>query len=109
LPGSAALAAQLDRLHGKGYKAYRDIEGPWDFADFTLFVDRVQSDPFAAPSKLRIRVDLELAALPPTTLDNRTRRIASATWLARRFDRAIREHPTPRVGTGHGGLITIDA
>ena len=109
MPGSAALAAQLDRLDGKGYKAYRDIEGPWDFADFTLFVDRVQSDPFAAPSKLRVRVDLELAALPASALDGRVRAIAAANWLARRFDRTLREHPTPRVGTGHGGLISIDA
>ncbi len=109
LPGSAALAAHLDRIDGKGYKAYRDIEGPWDFADFTLFIDRVQSDPFATPSKLRIRVELELAALPTSALDNRVRAIAAASWLARRFDRSIHEHPTPRVGTGHGGLIAIDA
>lgn len=109
MPGSAALAAQLDRIDGRGYKAYRDIEGPWDFADFTLHVDRVQSDPFATPSKLRLRVDLDVAALPHSVLGPRVRAIAAASWLARRFRQAIRELPTPRVGTGHGGAITIDA
>ena len=54
---AARLAATLERLDGRGYKAYRDIEGVWRFAESTLFVDRVQSDPFAAPSKLRVRVD----------------------------------------------------
>jgi predicted ABC-class ATPase len=106
---SHELADLLERLDGRGYKAYRDIEGAWRFADFTLFVDRVQSDPFASPSKLRVRVPLEIAALPDGCLENRTRRIATAAWLARAFRTAIRQLRPPRVGTGKGGLIAIDA
>ena len=47
LHGSIELAAELDRIDGRGYKAYRDIEGAWQFSDFELHIDRVQSDPFA--------------------------------------------------------------
>ncbi|MCR9098073.1 MAG: ABC-ATPase domain-containing protein [bacterium] len=106
---AARLATTLERLDGRGYKAYRDIEGAWNFAESTLFVDRVQSDPFAAPSKLRIRVDAEVAALPGGLQTDRTREIASASWLARAFREAIRAVGPRRTGTGKGGLIAIDA
>jgi len=110
LRGSASdLAACLERLDGRGYKAYRDIEGGWRFAELELFVDRVQADPFAAPSKLRVRVPLDVARLPDHALAGRTRRIASAAWLARRFRDAIRRESPRRAGSGKGGLVTIDA
>ena len=106
---SAQLAHTLERLDGRGYKAYRDIEGAWTFNEFTLFVDRVQSDPFAAPSKLRVRVDLEVAVLPESVLTHRTRLVAAASWLARAFRDTIRDVSPPRSGTGKGGLVAIDA
>ena len=106
---SAQLAATLERLDGRGYKAYRDIEGEWAFSEFKLFVDRVQADPFAAPSKLRIRIPLSIIELPARTLGNPIRRVAAASWLAHAFRRSIREVGPKRAGTGKGGLVTIDA
>jgi predicted ABC-class ATPase len=50
------LSATLNRLDGKSYKAYRDIQGAWQFAGFTLIVDHCQGDPYAAPSRLRVQV-----------------------------------------------------
>jgi len=44
----------LARINEKGYKAYKDIEGSYDFGIFVLSVDHVQGDPFAAPSRLRV-------------------------------------------------------
>ena len=55
--GSAAdLQRELHRIDGKGYGAYRDLEGGWSFQGFTLFLDRTQSDPFAPPSRISIMV-----------------------------------------------------
>ncbi len=114
MPGSAELAQTLERISGRGYKAYREIEGAWQFSEFELFVDRVQSDPFATPSKLRVRIDLELARIPSDTFEldvagRPSRRIATAAWFARAFRTAIQEAAPRRIGTGKGGLITIDA
>jgi len=106
---SAELALRLDSLDGRGYKAYREIEGGWQFADFQLFVDRVQSDPFAAPSKLRIRVEFDVARVPAHARENRIRKVAAVSWFARAFRRAIREARPPRTGSGKSGLIQIDA
>jgi predicted ABC-class ATPase len=107
--GSLELAAALDRIDGRAYQAYRDIEGAWRYSEFLLFIDRVQADPFAPPSKLRVRLDQSLVGLPKNALANRTRRMASASWLARAFRTAICDIRPPRTGTGKGGLITIDA
>jgi predicted ABC-class ATPase len=109
MPGSIELGTCLERIDGRGYKAYRDIEGVWAFSDFDLHIDRVQSDPFASPSKMRVRVPLSVALLPDTACANRVREIASASFLARRIRDAIREVAPRRVGTGKSGLITIDA
>ena len=102
------LAATLDRVDGRGYKSYRDIEGAWQLGELELHVDRVQPDPFAAPSKLRVRIPLEVARLPDSAHASRTRRIASACCLAGIFRDALRDRPRPH-GTGQSGVITIDA
>ncbi|HIF93741.1 MAG TPA: ATPase [Myxococcales bacterium] len=107
--GSADLNVLLDRINGRSYKAYRDLEGVWHFSEFTLFVDHTQSDPFASPSKLRVRLDSETTNLPEDALANPTRRMACASWLARAFRKTIHDIRPPRTGTGKGGLISIDA
>ena len=50
------LRRVLKRIDGKGYKAYKDLEGAYIGKDFFLFIDHVQGDPFASPSKIRLRV-----------------------------------------------------
>lgn len=103
------LERLLEQLDGRGYKAYREIEGAWRFPDFTLHVDRVQSDPFAAPSKLRVRVPFEIVFLAEDLFDGPVRRIACSAWLARAFRAAIEALRPPRMGSGKGGQISIDA
>jgi len=39
------LRRLLQRIDGKGYKAYKDIEGSYDFGPFSMHVDHVQGDP----------------------------------------------------------------
>ena len=50
------LNAALRRLEGKSYPAYHDIEGAWSFPGFIFILDRAQSDPYAAPSRCRVKV-----------------------------------------------------
>ena len=58
------LEKTLGRIDGRGYKAYRDIEGAYSFPGFWLIIDRVQGDPFAAPSRMRVRVPVGKAGFP---------------------------------------------
>jgi predicted ABC-class ATPase len=72
-------------------------------------VDHVQGDPFAAPSKLRLRVAQSEARLPASLFRTPVRRTAFADYLARRFDRAIGKTGSGRRGSGKSGLISVDA
>ena len=72
----ADLEALLLRLDGKGYKAYKGVEGVYRAPTFTLFIDHVQGDPFAPPSRVRVQVELRKAGFPPDTYSTKSRRIA---------------------------------
>ena len=99
----------LRRIDGRGYKAYKNIQDSYLFTDFVLHIDHVQGDPFAAPSKIRVRMDQSVCQFPGELFANRIRRVAFQDFLARQVARAIREIGTGRRGSGKSGLITVDA
>jgi hypothetical protein len=53
VPSADDLGRILNRIDGRGYKAYREIRGEFELGSGSLFIDHVQGDPYAAPSKLR--------------------------------------------------------
>ena len=107
------LAAVLARIDGSGYRAYREIAGSWQLRGpgnlaLELHVDHVQGDPFAAPSRVRVRVDRREAPAPPDLSDTRVRRVALADFLARRIAREFSRRRGTVGGTGKSGLLAID-
>ncbi len=102
------LQRQLHRIDGKSYPAYKDIRGSYAFDDFTLFIDHVQGDPFAAPSRLRARAPMTVAAFPPETYANRSQLIALRDFLTRAFAGACRDFSSRNRGSGKSGLIAMD-
>ncbi|MDD5555775.1 MAG: ABC-ATPase domain-containing protein [bacterium] len=102
------LRAVLARIDGRGYKAYEDIRGEYDFGSYRLTVDYVQPDPFAPPSQIIARLSQAEAGFPPGLFSNAVRRTALEDFLARRFhELSGRSRPGSR-GTGRSGLISID-
>ncbi|MDQ7028317.1 MAG: ABC-ATPase domain-containing protein [Ardenticatenia bacterium] len=102
------LRRLLARLDGRGYKAYKEIAGAYRFPGFVLFVDHVQGDPFAAPSRLRVRVPQARAGFPPELYSTPSRAVGVENFLARQFAAVARATDRQR-GTGHSGRIAIDA
>ncbi|GMR12056.1 MAG: ABC-ATPase domain-containing protein [Gemmatimonadota bacterium] len=102
-----ALEHVLQRIDGKGYKAYHEIKGEWTLGDITFVVDHVQGDPFAAPSRVTVFVPPEIAALPPESLASEPRLVGVAAYLARRFGKAARSVARSR-GSGKSGTIEIE-
>ena len=102
------LSRLLARLDGRGYKAYKEISGIWDFPLYTLFIDHVQGDPFAFPSRLRLRVPMETAGFPSDTFASRSRETGLRDWLTREFGRSCRSTRRKTSGSGKSGLIEID-
>ena len=102
------LKAILRSIDGKGYKAYKELERKaFQFPLFTLYMDHIQGDPFAAPSRLRVRVPQDVAAFPRDTYSTRSREVALRDYLVRVFARESRRYSRPR-GTGRSGEIRID-
>ncbi|MDY6782868.1 MAG: ABC-ATPase domain-containing protein [Cyanobacteriota bacterium] len=101
-----SLRSTLLDLDGRGYKAYKDIKGRYSFPNFTLIIDRVQGDPFASPSQLRVQVPQSIAQFPPHLYASLSREIALRDYLTRQFDRAAQQVSSRR-GTGKSGLIAI--
>jgi len=102
------LRQVLQRIDGRGYKAYKEIQGVYQFPQFTLYIDYVQGDPFASPSRLRVRVPQTVARYPAHTFNNRSRRIGLENYLLSEFALVVRE-VVGRKGSGKSGLIAIDA
>src|SRR5918997_5003224 len=98
------LGTTLDRIDRRGYGAYKDLSGNYDFGLFVLFVDRVQRDPFAPPSLIRVRTKEN--AFDPTLFENPVRRVAFEDFLTRTVERAI--HAVARGNRGSGGSGKVE-
>ena len=105
---SESLRKTLYRIDGRGYKAYRDVAGTYRFAEFTLAVDYVQGDPFAAPSRLRAMIPSGVAGFPERLFATRSRAIGLSCFLARAFATEASKGLARR-GSGKSGEIRIEA
>lgn len=101
------LRKTLENLDGQNYKALKKIKGQYQFNGFTIIIDHVQGDPYAASSKFRIKLPMNLAAFPKDTFHNKIRNIALRDFLTRQFHQNTKRY-SRQVGTGKGGLISID-
>ena len=102
------LTRLLHRIDGKGYPAYKDIRGHYQFDDFTLLLDHIQGDPFAAPSRVRVRLPMSIAGFPPDTRANWSRSIALRDFLAGVFSNQCRAVSDRSRGSGKSGLMAMD-
>ena len=99
------LGAMLDRIDRRGYGAYKDLSGSHDFGLFVLFIDRVQRDPFAPPSLIRIRTRENL--FDRDLFSNPVRRVAFEDLLTRSVERGIRRVVRGNRGSGGSGRVEI--
>ena len=82
MKSSQELKKQLRQIDHKGYKAYKVLEGEYDFGAYRLCIDHVQGDPFATPSRVRIVYKNEI---PVKFFDRPYRRTATEDALLRRL------------------------
>ena len=99
------LRSTLDRIDRKGYGAYKDLQGSYDLREFDLFVDRVQRDPFAPPSLIRVRTKDN--RFEPVLFENPIRRVAFEDFLTRQVETALRHAVKGNRGSGGSGRIEI--
>jgi len=106
---SDQLRRILKRIDGKGYKAYKDLQNAYDFGTFWLSVDYVQGDPFASPSKVRLRVPMKRAGFPQALYGGPVRRCALEDYVTRVVSRSLATTRGKGRGSGKSGHLSIDA
>lgn len=101
------LKIDLNKIDGKSYRLYKDLEGKYEFQDYILSIDHVQGDPFAAPSRIRVIVNQKTAKFPKELFDNKIRNVAVSDYLTREFYFNINKYSEKIFGSGKSGLIAI--
>ena len=104
---SSDLRNLLARIDRRGYPAYKDTKGAYRFPGYVLSIDHVQGDPFAAPSRVSIRVPGERAGFPRELYRTPHQRIALQDELTRRFGHLASGASFQAKGSGHSGLISL--
>lgn len=85
MKSSSNLKSLLKNIDRKGYPAYKNTQGTYDFGTYFLSIDHVQGDPFASPSKLSIHVKGRSAGFPASFYDTKYKQIALCDHLTRLF------------------------
>ncbi|MCR5753317.1 MAG: ABC-ATPase domain-containing protein [Acetatifactor sp.] len=101
------LQTLLRQIDHKGYPAYKDTKGKYQFPQYILSIDHVQGDPFAAPSKVSILVSGKTAGFEYSCYENRHRRIAFQDFLLRKMSAKVKDYSFKAKGSGKSGLIEL--
>lgn len=98
----------LRGLDGKSYMGYKSLSGSYDLGFYTLFLDHVQGDPYAPPSRARVRVHSDLLRLKSEWIGHFEKRVAVEDFFTRRLVIALDMLGKKRRGSGRSGVILID-
>ncbi len=100
------LSEILKSLDGKIYPTYKSIKGEYKFDKFNLIIDHVQGDPFASPSKIRIKIAQSIACFPENLFTYPIRQIALTDYIHRQISKNLQQI-SQRRGSGKSGLIAM--
>lgn len=103
------LIQNIRSIDGKSYKAYKSIQGRYNYDRFDLVIDYVQGDPFATPSKIRIVVPVTERKVNANWLSTYQRKTAAEDCIARSVGQAVYQNSVYIKGSGKSGLIQFDA
>ena len=101
------LRELLNRIDHRGYPAYKDTRGSYQFDKYVLSIDHVQGDPFAAPSKVSVHVSRKAAGFPTDLFQEKHKRIALQDFLLRKFSREAEAFTFKAKGSGKSGLMSV--
>lgn len=107
MKSSSNLKSLLKNIDRKGYPAYKNTQGTYDFGTYFLSIDHVQGDPFASPSKLSIHVKGRSAGFPASFYDTKYKQVALCDHLTRLFYQTLSKISFRAKGSGKSGLFSV--
>ncbi|MEZ8056789.1 ABC-ATPase domain-containing protein [Vibrio splendidus] len=88
------LTAKLKKLEKQNFRAYQQIKGQYDFADFELHIDHVQGDPYASSSRFRATRAWSLTGLDWLKEKSHEYQVAARDFIARSFSEFAKQETT---------------
>ncbi|MEZ8503751.1 P-loop domain-containing protein [Vibrio splendidus] len=88
------LTAKLKKLEKQNFRAYQQIKGQYDFADFELHIDHVQGDPYASSSRFRATRAWSLTGLGWLKEKSYEYQVAARDFIARSFSEFAKQETT---------------
>lgn len=107
MKSSEDLRVSLRAINRKSYPAYKSLAGSYSFGKYILNIEHVQGDPFAAPSRLSVKVNHKIAGFPAGYYETKWNQTALEDYLVRRFHKQADRFCFQAKGSGKSGIITV--
>lgn len=104
---STQLRTSLRQIDRKGYPAYKQLRGAYQFPGYVLDIEHVQGDPFAAPSKVSVHVKGKDAGFPAELYGLGCQKTALEDVLLREMGKRLRNVSFQAKGSGKSGLMAV--
>lgn len=101
------LKEKFQKIDHRGYLAYKEIKGTYQFKNYIFVIEHVQGDPFASPSQVKIIVNNKNTKIPNKYFDRNHRRIAVQDYLLRKLEILTLKNSFKIKGSGKSGLISV--
>lgn len=100
------LISKLKKIEKQNYRAYQQIKGQYDFKDFTLYIDQVQGDPYASPSRVRAIRPWSVTGLDFLKQTSHAYQVAARDYIARSLAQFTKQDNDISIATT--GQIVLD-
>ena len=107
MKSSEELRNNLRAINRKSYPAYKSLAGSYSFGKYILNIEHVQGDPFAAPSRLSVKVNHKTAGFPAEYYETKWNKTTLEDYLIRRFHKQADKFCFQAKGSGKSGIITV--
>lgn len=100
------LRTKLKEIDHKSYALYKSLAGEYQFKNYVLSIDKVQGDPFASPSRVRVRVPKCVHGFSENLYENKWSRLALEDTILRKWNRIIQKN-NQKAGSGNSGRLGV--
>lgn len=101
------LQQELKKIDHKSYSLYKNLTGQYQFGDFIFSIEKVQGDPFAAPSRVRVTIPRSTHGFPKELYQEKVTKTALEDAILRCWNREVRSLNTRQMGSGNSGKIAV--
>ena len=106
MKSASELKKNLAAMDHKSYSLYKGLLGEYQFDNYILCIDKVQGDPFAAPSRVRVKITGEVHKFPQGLYDEKCKKTALEDGILRKWNRYVHQSGR-RNGSGNSGTISV--